>query len=193
LLTGGVLTIAAVIIVVLSSGLGLDVESVALMGASSGAVIALVPHRTPQARLIGFLVGFVASWIAYPIRAGVLPDTAGGHSIAVALVVVICTAVAALSRGRIPLWSTLVGAAAMAGSYEATYLQAPSQVLSTSTASSTSVLLAVGFGFFAAALVAPGGEASDQPETPPPAHREPSKDSAGKPSELDDMMKEDAR
>src|SRR5947207_9873611 len=73
MLTGGVLVVAAVLIVMLSSSLGLDVESVALMGASIGAVIALVPHRTPTTRLIGFLVGFVASWFAYLARAGFLP------------------------------------------------------------------------------------------------------------------------
>ncbi len=193
MLTGGVLVVAAVVIVMLSSSLGLDVESVALMGASSGAVVALVPHRSPQARLIGFLIGFVASWFAYLIRAGLLPDTAAGHSIAVALVVVVCTLAAALSRNRIPLWSTLLGAATLAGSYETIYLAAPSQVLSTSTASATSVLLAVALGFFAAALVAPGGETSDQPETPPPAPREPAKHVDEKPADLDDMMKEDAR
>ena len=132
LLTGGVLVVAAVVLVMLSSSLGLDVESVALMGASSGAVIALVPHRPPQWRLVGFLVGFAASWLAYLVRAGFLPDTAAGHAIAVGLVVAMCSAAAALSRDRIPLWSTLLGAAVLAGSYETTYIEAPSQVLSTS-------------------------------------------------------------
>jgi hypothetical protein len=194
LLTGGVLTVAAVAIVLLSSGLGIDVESVALMGAGSGAVIALVPHRTPQARLIGFMVGFVASWLGYLLRAGALPDTAAGHSIAVALVVLVCTATAALSRNRVPLWSTLLGAAAMSGSYEATYLLAPSQVLSTSVSSSTSVLLAVALGFFAAALVAPGGETSDRAdETPAPAPEEPAAAPEHRDSALGDLMKEDAR
>ncbi len=170
LLTGGVLVVAAVVLVLLSSSLGLDVESVALMGASSGAVIALVPHRSPQLRLIGFLVGFSASWLAYLLRAGFLPDTAAGHAIAVGLVVAICSLAAALSRDRIPLWSTLLGAAVLAGSYETTYIEAPSQVLSTSLSTSTSVLLAVAFGFFAAALVAPQNTESDDEWTATP-HR----------------------
>ena len=191
LLTGGVLTVAAVAIVLLSTGLGLDVESVALMGAASGAVIALVPHRTPQARLIWFTVGFVASWLGYLLRAGALPDTAAGHSIAVALVVLVCTATAGFSRNRVPLWSTLLGAATMSGSYEATYLLAPSQVLSTSTTSSTSVLLAVALGFFAAALVALGGETSDQ--TPQPVPEKPAAAPAHRESALGNLMKEDAR
>lgn len=191
MLTGGVLVVAAVAIVMLSSTLGLDVESVALMGAATGAVIALVPDRSPQARLIGFLVGFGASWLAYLVRAGFLPDTHAGHAVAVALVVVVCTLVAALSRDRVPLWTTLVGAAALAGSYETTYVEAPSQVLSTSAASSTSVLLAVALGFFAASLVAPGKPASDAPVAAPSP--EPAPDEAGHETSLGEMMKQDAR
>lgn len=188
-LAGAVLVVAAVVIVMLSSSFGLDVESVALMGASTGAVIALVPHRSPLARLLGFLAGFAASWMAYLLRAGLLPDTHAGHAIAVAFVVVVCTLVAGLSRDRIPLWSTLLGAAALTGSYEATYLLAPSQVLRTSTESSTSVLLAVALGFFAAALVAPGGEAVGERPAPPPPSR-PITDTKHEAASLDDVMKE---
>ena len=192
-LTGAVLVVAAVVIVMLSSSFGLDVESVALMGASTGAVIALVPHRSPAARLIGFLVGFVASWIAYVLRAGLLPDTKSGHAIAVAFVVLVCALVAGLSRDRVPLWSTLLGAAALAGSYESTYLQAPSQVLRTSTESSTSVLLAVALGFFAAALVAPGGEAVDERRSPPPPARPDTEATTPADAPHDDAKKEIVR
>jgi hypothetical protein len=191
-LIGAVLVVAAVAIVMFSSSLGLDVESVALMGASTGAVIALVPHRLPLARLLGFLAGFAASWFAYLVRAGFLPDTSAGHAIAVALVVVVCALVAGLSRDRVPLWSTLLGAATLAGSYEATYLQAPSQVLRTSTESSTSVLLAVALGFFAAALVAPGGETTAE-RPAPPAPARPTADTNEPDASLDDVRKESSR
>jgi hypothetical protein len=163
-------------------------------------VVALVPDRSPQLRLLGFLVGFLASWAAYLLRAGFLPDTHAGHSVAVAFVVVVCTLVAALTRTRVPLWATLVGAAALAGSYESTYLEAPSQVLRTSTESSTSVLLAVALGFFAAALVAPGVRDTDisggvsSPDRPP---KDPAAAAAGSSREADarlgELMKEDAR
>lgn len=174
LLSGAVLTVASILVIVLSSGLGLDVESVALMGAGSGAVVALVPGRSPGLRLVGFLAGFALSWVGYLVRAGFLPDTTTGHALAVGVVVALCTVAAALSRERLSLWTLLLGAAVLAGSYETTYIEAPSQVLRTSASSSTSVLLAFAFGFFAAALVAPGGTPSDEaaaPETPvvPPA------------------------
>jgi hypothetical protein len=193
LLSGAVLTVGSILLVVLSSTLGLDVETVALMGAGSGAVVALVPHRSPMLRLGGFLVGFAFSWLGYLVRAGFLPDTATGHALAVGLVVALCSVVAAASRDRIPLWSTLLGAAVLAGSYETTYIEAPSQVLSTSISTSTSVLLAVAFGFFAAALVAPQvpDEARRVEHTRPDP--DPSTDKGAGDTSLEPMMKEDAR
>jgi hypothetical protein len=197
LITGGVLVVAAVLVVVLSASLSLDIESVALMGAATGAVVALVPDRSPVFRLAGFLIGFVAAWVGYVLRAALLPDSASGHSVAVAFVVIVCTLGAAFSRGRIPLWATLLGAATLAGSYEDKFIAAPSQVLSTSTASSTSVLCAVALGFFAAALVAPGARGDDpQREAVPPPPATPddhAPETDGRPAPLDDMMKEDAR
>jgi hypothetical protein len=199
LITGGVLTVGAVLVVVISAGLSLDVESVALMGAATGAVVALVPDGSPVFRLVGFMIGFVAAWIGYLLRAALLPDTTSGHAVAVAIVVIVCTVGAALSRGHIPLWSTLLGTAALTGSYEDKFIAAPSQVLSTSTASSTSVLCAVALGFFAASLVAPGVRGDQQdavpasPATPddqaPSATPEPAEGRTG----LDDILKEDAR
>ena len=199
LVAGAVLTVASILLITLGAALGLDVESVALMGAGSGAVLALVPHRSAQARLVGFVVGFAVSWLGYLVRAGFLPDTALGHALAVALVVVLCTVAVVVSRQRLSLWSTLLGAAVLAGSYETTYIEAPSQVLSTSVSTSTSVLLAFALGFFAAALVAAepatphdsSAVAGDGTPTGSP-ERDEAVRGAGD-TRLGAMMKEDAR
>jgi hypothetical protein len=207
LLSGAVLTVGSILLVVLSASLGLGIESVALMGAGSGAVVALVPGRSPLDRLIGFVVGFAVSWLGYLLRAGFLPDTTAGHAIAVAAVVAICSVVAALSRERLPLWTLLLGAAVLAGSYETTYIEAPSQVLRTSTSTSTSVLLAVALGFFAAALVAPrpdGSDATEVERTDAPhapsttSSKTPAQTTSKESGSVDDtklgvMMKEEAR
>lgn len=155
LLTGAALMAAAVLVVFVSAGLELDLESSALMGAATGAVVALVPDRTPGVRLISFLIGFVAAWIGFVLRAGALPDATSGRAVAAVIVVGLCVAMAAFSRGRLPLWGALLGAATLAGSYELTYADAPAQVLESSMATSTTVLLTVAIGFLAAALVAP--------------------------------------
>ena len=155
LLAGLVLAVAAVLVVLVSSTFDLDLESVALLGAALGAVIALVPDRTPLVRLAGFAGGFVAALVGYFMRAALLPDSAGGRAVAVAVVVILCVAITAASMNRLPLWTTLLGTAALVGAYEFTYAAAPPEVASTSLSAGTTLLFTVAVGFLAAALVAP--------------------------------------
>jgi len=185
-LAGVVLAVAAVVVVLLSSALDLQLESVALLGGALGAVIALVPDRGPAARLGGFAAGFVAAWIGYAVRAALLPDTAGGRAVAVGLVVLLCVGVTVVSRDRLPLWSTLLGTAALSGAYELTYAAAPPEFLSTSVSTATTLLLNVAVGFLAAALVAPTGETRrpEGAEEEPQPHDDPSS------AKLDDFMME---
>jgi hypothetical protein len=85
----------------------------------------------------------------------------------VGLVLLLCVAVVAVSAGRLPLWSALLGAAAMAGGYEYTYAAAPPEVATTSVSAATSLLFCVAVGFLVAATVAPytrpAGVASTRP------------------------------
>lgn len=84
MLVGLVLTVAAVVVVLVSAWFDLELEPVALLGVSLGAVVALVPDRTPLMRLAGFAGGLVAAWIGYVARAAMLPDSTGGRAVAVA-------------------------------------------------------------------------------------------------------------
>ena len=190
LLAGVLLAVAAVVVVLVSSAFGLDLESVALLGAALGAVVALVPDRTPGIRLAGFAAGFLAAWLGFLLRAGALPDTAGGRAVAVGVVVLLCVGVSAASVGRIPLWSTLLGTAALSGAYEFTYAAAPPEVLSTSMSTATTLLLNVGVGFLAAALVAPA-EAAGRPRAAAGRAQEPTGPGTGTAADeprLDDLM-----
>jgi len=185
LLVGLVLTLAAVVVVLVSGWFDLELEPLALLGVAVGAIVALVPDRTPLMRLAGFAGGFVAAWIGYIVRAAVLPDSSGGRAVAVGLVVVLAVAIAAASLGRIPVWAALLGAGAFAGAYEHTYAAAPPEVASTSLSIASALLLAAAIGYLAVALVAPAGE---RPHTHP--HRAPrprTQDEAGTIA-LDDMM-----
>jgi hypothetical protein len=165
LVAGLVLAVAAVLVVLVSSGLDLELESVALLGGALGAVVALVPDRSPLVRLGGFGAGFLAAWIGYVVRAAMLPDTAGGRAVAVGLVVLLCVGITAVSMDRLPLWTTLLGTAALTGAYEFTYAAAPPELASTSVSTATTLLFNVAVGFLAAALVAP----HSRPGTPHPA------------------------
>jgi hypothetical protein len=187
LLAGLVLTVAAVLVVLLSATFDLELESVALLGAAMGAVVALVPDRTPAVRLAGFFGGFVAAWVGYVVRAALLPDTAGGRSVAVALVVVLCVAITAATMNKLPLWTTLLGTAALTGAYEFTYAAAPPEVATTSMSTATTLLFTLAIGFLAAALVAPAeGEVRHVRRTRSPV-------SADSDHKLDDLMMENTK
>src|SRR4051812_39433179 len=157
LVAGVVLAVAAVLVVLISAAFDLDLESVALLGAALGAVIALVPARTPLFRLAGFGAGFVIGWLGYVLRATLMPDTASGRAVAVGLVVLLCVAVAAVSLERLPLWTVLLGTGAVSGAYEFTYTAAPPELASTSVTTATTLLFNVAVGFLAAAIFAPAG------------------------------------
>lgn len=151
LLSGFVLALSAAVVLLI--GGGSDLEHVALLGAALGGVVGLVPHNPPLGKLGGFVLGFVVAWIAFGVRAAVLPDTTIGRALAAFLVILVCGGVAAVSAGKVPLWSTLVGAAAIVGAYETSYTSSPSQFLTASPQAATTVLLAAGFGYLGTTII----------------------------------------
>jgi hypothetical protein len=155
LVAGVTLAVAATLVVLISAALDLDLESVALLGAALGAVVALVPDRSALERVAGFVAGFAIGFLGYVLRVTSLPDSAGGRAVAVGLVVLLCVAVAAATLGRVPLWAVLLGAASVAGGYEFTYTEAPSQLPTTAVSTATTLLFNVAVGFAAAAVFAP--------------------------------------
>jgi hypothetical protein len=165
LLVGGVLAVSAFLVVVLSNLFDLELDSVALLGVAVGAVIALVPDRSPWMRLAGFVAGIVVAWIVYILRAGVLPDTSAGRSVGAGLTVLLVTGIAVATANRVPLWSLLLGAAAMAGAYEYTFAAAMPEVMTTSVQAVTALLVASAVGYLVGALTA-------TPDTAPPPSRE---------------------
>lgn len=152
---GLILALAAALVMWLGEFFDLQLESVVLLGTAVGAVLALVPDRSLLLRFVGFAAGFVVTWVGYLVRAQYMPDTDSGRAVAVALILVLCTGVVAVSAGRVPLWSTLLGAAAFTGGYEYTYAAAPPEALSTSMSAATSLLFCIAVGFLVAATVAP--------------------------------------
>src|SRR3954447_841967 len=164
LVTGLCLAAFAAVVIALSSLLGLDLEHVALLGAALGGVLGLVPHRPGWGKVAGFLAGFLLAWLGFALRAAVLPDSSAGRAVAAFVVVALIAVVAAVSRGRLPLWSGLVGAASIVGAHEAVYTNAPSQFLNESPAAATTVLLAVGLGYLATNLLAPQGVSPRRPD-----------------------------
>jgi len=156
LFAGLVLAVCAALIIGLGELFGLDLQPVALLGAALGGVLGLVPHRSPLGRLGGFALGFALAWVGYALRAAMLPDTAGGRAVAAFVVVALIAGACAISAGRLPLWSGLLGAAAIAGAYEEIYTGAPSQFLKESPTAATTILLAAALGYLATSLLSEG-------------------------------------
>ena len=132
-----------------------ELEPVALLGVTLGGALALARDGSPLGRAGGFVVGFVAAWALYALRASWLPDSTAGKASFAASFVALCVAASAVSLTRIPLWSTLLGAGAMAGAFEPSYVVAPPETLSTSMTAASSMALAVALGFLAASLFGP--------------------------------------
>lgn len=83
-----------------------------VMGVGGGVIAAVVPLGPPLARLGGFLIGFLLGAFFSLLELGLLPGGASVAGSAVALVVVllVITFVAAVTSGRISAWSMLLGA-----------------------------------------------------------------------------------
>ena len=139
---GAILAGIAFLLILLGQALDLNLEQVALTGAALGAVVALVPDRPPLFRVAGAALGFLIAWGGYGVRAGLLPDTSTGRAIAALLVLLVLMGVSLATLTRIPLWSLLVGAAAMTASYETTFMGLPSAFPYDSPTAATQMALA---------------------------------------------------
>ena len=167
LVAGSALAITAAALADHGAIFGADLPKVALLGAAAGAVLGLVPDRSPAARLGGFLTGFGGAWIGYALRAGVLPDIPMGRAIAAVVVVSIVTAVATATANRLPMWAGFVGVVTLLGSYETTFAATPTSFVSDSMTAVTTSLLAAALGFLVAVL-ASGVAESPQPTAAAP-------------------------
>lgn len=116
-------------------------------------MIGLVPDRSLAERIGGFLAGFGLAWIGFAVRAAMLPDTSAARALVVFVLIIVAMGVSLASASRLPLWSLLVGAAAMVGAYEQTYADSPSLFLTDSPVAATTVLLAVAMGIVGTMLL----------------------------------------
>ena len=127
LVGGAILAVATALMILVGEAVGFGLHQVALLGGALGAALGLVPDRTLPERAGGFLVGFLLVWLGYALRAGFLPDISAGRALAAVIVIGLCLVVVFVSVGRLPLWSMLLGIAALVGAYEETYTATPAR------------------------------------------------------------------
>lgn len=162
LLRGAVVAGAAGLVAALPDTLGLTSPWPVLLVA---AVAFARPMRPGPVAAV--LVGAVAWWIAIALRAGVLADTASSRAVAAAVAIALCTAVAAVSRERLPLWASLVGIAVFGGLYEPLFAEEPTRFIAQSTLALTTVVVAVGIGALTALVADLFADASPEGATAP--------------------------
>lgn len=163
LLAGAALAVAAVLAIYIGDALNLGLPG-PLLGVSVGGALALAPGGEKLGRLIGFLVGIVVAFGGYGLSAGVLPASNGGLAVWAVVVIVLATAIAALSFGRLPLWSVLLGIGGFVGAYDWTYGDKPYAFLDSSFDTLGTFLVTFGFGYLAALVVdwlAPAEESAE--------------------------------
>lgn len=158
---GLALTVAAVVAVLLGDALSWRTDQTILLGLACGGLLGIAIGGGVFWRLLGFLFGFAVTWASYPLRAGFLPDSSSGRAVAAVLVLLLVMALVAVTGARVPLWSALVGIAAMAGAYESAFTASPPDVLSTSPTWASSILLTAAIGFAATVWFGPSAEAED--------------------------------
>ena len=119
------------------------------------AAVALVPGGRLLGRLLAFVTGLAAAWVAFALRAGVLPDIPAGRAVFAAVGVLMVVAVVAATGARAPLWAGLAGMAIYGSTYHPIFNASPTDFMTQSVATLTSVALAAGIGAAAAMLVRP--------------------------------------
>jgi len=151
-LGGLALAIAAALAVYLGDALSLGLPN-PLLGVAVGGVLALAPGGHKLGRLAGFLIGVLLALVGYAVNAGFLPIGSNGVAITAVLTLGLATAAAALSFGRMPLWSVLLGVAGFAGAYDFIYEDNPPEFLTTSVETLGRFLVVFGIGYLTAAVI----------------------------------------
>jgi len=140
---GGLLLAVLATLAVLVGG-GLDLKYV-MFSAGCGAVLGLIATKSPLARIGGFLIGFVLTWLLYAVSAEFLPDANSGVVLQTLITFIVITVVAGLLHSKMPFWTFLLGLVTFSGVYEWLYLTDKTGFISDSVS-------AVGGALFAAAL-----------------------------------------
>jgi hypothetical protein len=167
LIGGFALAIVAFAAVYIGDALDLGLPN-PLLGVPVGGALALAPGGQKLGRYIGFLFGVLIALIGTAINAQFMPASSSGVAVTAALTIALVTGAAAVSVGRMPLWSLLLGAGGFAGAYDYVYNAAPYNFLDTSTLALGTFMVLANLGFLTGALIDwlfPEEEAAQAPES----------------------------
>ena len=146
------LAILAALAVLAGEAFGLPLQSAALVGFAIGAAVGLINDHGPLARILGLGIGLVSAFIGYAVTAQFFPDTTSGRAVGMALTLALVTVLVVATTGRIPLWTALLGTAAFAGAFQASFAASPSSILTDGPVAFTTLLVTLSLGFAVSVL-----------------------------------------
>jgi hypothetical protein len=149
---GFALALAAFVAVYIGDALNLGLPN-PLLGVALGGVLALAPGGQKLGRLAGFLIGVLLALVGYGINAQFMPASSSGVAVTAVLTLALATGAAALSFGRMPLWSVLLGVGGFVGAYDYIYNDKPYDFLNSSVLTLGTFLVVFGIGYLTGALI----------------------------------------
>jgi hypothetical protein len=153
IVVGGLLLIVVTALaLLLGSALDIPLGGILFTG-GIGVVLGIIKQGGPVARIVGFVIGFLLAWVAFGLQAALLPQTVGSQIVAAVIVLAIVTAIAALSRDKVPFWSLLLGTATMVGAYQTAFELTPQNFLTESVSSAGGALFGVALGLIVAGFM----------------------------------------
>ena len=158
---------AGLVALIINRVLNLELGSIAL-GLAIGAALGLVTSHGVLGRIGGFLLGVVVAVVMYGVRTLFLNTSFEGQVAGLTITLVLIVLICAVTGGRLPLWSALLGSALVVGAYETPYLSNPSNLTSELVQYTTMALLPAALAFLGAVLVS-NYRSGDDPgaESPP--------------------------
>ncbi|MFA9443856.1 hypothetical protein [Egicoccus sp. AB-alg6-2] len=148
-LTGAVIALLAAGLAVVGGALGITTLWPVLLAVAIG----LAGGRTTAGRVVAYVTGAAASFVAMAVTAGVLPALPAATAVVVVVAILVLTAIAAVTGDRVPLWAGLAGYAAFAAFYEPLFAARPTAFLAEAPVALVTVLLATALGAMATMLV----------------------------------------
>lgn len=152
---GLVILVGGIVAVALNQLLNLGLGSITF-GLTIGGVLGLISLNDggPVGRVGGFVVGLIVAMALFVISILFLNVTFVGQVLALIIGIGLITLICALTGGRLPLWSALLGAALVTGAYQFAFAANPAGLLTELPQYTTMALVPAAFGFLAAVFVA---------------------------------------
>ncbi|MFN8125432.1 MAG: hypothetical protein U0R64_02835 [Candidatus Nanopelagicales bacterium] len=150
---GLVVMLGGFVALALNQVLNLGLGAIAF-GVAIGAILGLVSDGGPVGRVGSFVVGMLIAMVMFVVQALLLNGSFVGQVLQLVIGLGLITLICALTSGRLPLWSALLGSALVTGAYGTYFQNAPQNLLTELPQYVTASLVPASLAFLATIFVA---------------------------------------